>query len=207
MLVHPGDSSTLTDVITINDLRPLGYRYVDRSLPGGIAKIDRRRPIEGEKGKKKKRKRRKKKEERRKNRRRRKNTSRHPRPRAVVGCGLLARRRRPRPWVARELSPPSPVGRPRAVAALAPDFSPVRGERSRRHRDVEGERRQISRFFLFFSLFSLFFLLPQLISRGRSVMVEFQLLLPNTDPVSLVTGSKHWYRLVEGDPCVENLSD
>ncbi|RWW05377.1 hypothetical protein GW17_00031350 [Ensete ventricosum] len=51
--------------------RPLGYRYADRPLPGGTAKIDRRRPIEGEidrrrsisgeKGKnKKKRKRRKK---------------------------------------------------------------------------------------------------------------------------------------------------
>ncbi|RWW51864.1 hypothetical protein BHE74_00041754 [Ensete ventricosum] len=59
-----------------------GYRYADRPLPGGTAKInrrrliegeiDRQRLIEGEKGKKKKRKRRKK--------RRRKNTSCHPRP-------------------------------------------------------------------------------------------------------------------------------
>ncbi|RRT32060.1 hypothetical protein B296_00042663 [Ensete ventricosum] len=54
---------------------PLGYRYADRPLLGGTAKIDCRRSIEGEidrqwsiegeKGKKKKRKRRKKKEERR----------------------------------------------------------------------------------------------------------------------------------------------
>ncbi|RWV80088.1 hypothetical protein GW17_00058689 [Ensete ventricosum] len=44
-----------------------GYRYADCSLPGGIAKIDLRRLIEGEKGKKKKkRKRRKKKEEEKK---------------------------------------------------------------------------------------------------------------------------------------------
>ncbi|RWW34428.1 hypothetical protein GW17_00000796 [Ensete ventricosum] len=35
------------------------YRYPDRPLPGSIAKIDRRRSIEGEKGKKKKKKKRK----------------------------------------------------------------------------------------------------------------------------------------------------
>ncbi|RRT62817.1 hypothetical protein B296_00037343 [Ensete ventricosum] len=42
------------------------YRYVDRSLPGGTTKIDRRRLIEGEKEKKKKMKIRKKKEEEKK---------------------------------------------------------------------------------------------------------------------------------------------
>ncbi|RZS03250.1 hypothetical protein BHM03_00033412 [Ensete ventricosum] len=79
---------------------PLGYRYADRPLLGGTAKIDCRRSIEGEKGKKKKRKRRKKKEEeegrkkkeerrkkkeeRRKKRRIRKNTSHRPCPHAVV---------------------------------------------------------------------------------------------------------------------------
>ncbi|RZS16500.1 hypothetical protein BHM03_00048493, partial [Ensete ventricosum] len=68
-------------------------------------KIDRRWSIEGEKGKKKKKKKKKKKRKRRKKRRRRNNTS----------C-------RPRPWVAREPSPPS----------LAIFLS--RGERSRRHR-------------------------------------------------------------------------
>ncbi|RZS04984.1 hypothetical protein BHM03_00035403, partial [Ensete ventricosum] len=55
------------------------YRYADRPLSGGTAKIDRLRSIEGEKGKKKKRKRRKKK--------RRRNTSRRPRPHAVAARG------------------------------------------------------------------------------------------------------------------------
>ncbi|RWW24133.1 hypothetical protein GW17_00011591 [Ensete ventricosum] len=47
---------------------PVVHRYADRSLPCDIAKIDRRRLIDGEKWKKKKkrRRRRKKKEERRK---------------------------------------------------------------------------------------------------------------------------------------------
>ncbi|RWW22524.1 hypothetical protein GW17_00013271 [Ensete ventricosum] len=67
---------------------PLGYRYADRSLPGGTAKIDhrrsiegeidRRRSIEGEKRKNKKRKRRKKK---------RRNISRRPRPHVVAARG------------------------------------------------------------------------------------------------------------------------
>ncbi|RWW24951.1 hypothetical protein GW17_00010738 [Ensete ventricosum] len=55
-----------------------------------------------EKGRNKKKKKKKKKKRRKKKRGRRKSTS-----------------RRPRPQVARELSPPSPAGRPRAVAALA----------------------------------------------------------------------------------------
>ncbi|RWV97040.1 hypothetical protein GW17_00040203 [Ensete ventricosum] len=99
--------------------RPSGCRYTDHPLPGGSAKnrssavdfghrrsiegeIDRQQSIEGEKGKKKKRKRRKKKK-----------TPRHPRRCAVVARGLPTPARRCRPWV---------VG----------DFSPARGERSRR---------------------------------------------------------------------------
>ncbi|RWW77293.1 hypothetical protein BHE74_00014563 [Ensete ventricosum] len=66
--------------------RSIRLRYVDRPLPDGTAKIDHRRSIEGEKGKKKKRR------KRRKNRRIRKYTL-----------------HRPRPWVAREPSPPSLV--------------------------------------------------------------------------------------------------
>ncbi|RRT34814.1 hypothetical protein B296_00055258, partial [Ensete ventricosum] len=65
-----------------------GYRYVDRSLPGDTAKIDRQRSLVGEKGKKKKRKRRKKK---------------------------TRRRRIPRVVLAR--MPSSPAGRPHVVAA------------------------------------------------------------------------------------------
>ncbi|RZS13755.1 hypothetical protein BHM03_00045389 [Ensete ventricosum] len=95
---------------------PSGYQYADRSLPGGTAKIDRRRSIstvgdrleeidrwrsiEGEKGKKKKkRKRRKKKEEEKK-----KEylalflpaRCRRPRAAAALARGLLASRRDPR---------------------------------------------------------------------------------------------------------------
>ncbi|RWW12611.1 hypothetical protein GW17_00023715 [Ensete ventricosum] len=48
---------------------------------------------------------------------RRKNTSRRPRPRTVLARGSPAQRHCPRP---------------RAIAALAHDFSPAQGERSRR---------------------------------------------------------------------------
>ncbi|RZS27461.1 hypothetical protein BHM03_00060939 [Ensete ventricosum] len=89
----------------------LGYRYADRPLPGGnrpsAVDFDHRRSIEGEKGKKKKRKRRKKKRRRRIPRA---VLTRTPSP--LAGC--------PRPVLARTLSLP------------AGDFSPVRGERSRR---------------------------------------------------------------------------
>ncbi|RZS13733.1 hypothetical protein BHM03_00045359 [Ensete ventricosum] len=95
---------------------PLGYRYVDCPLSGGIAKIDHRRSIEGERGKKKKkRKRRMRKEEKKKE---------------YLASSSPVRRRCPR--VARAPPTPSPAGRPRAVVALARDFSPTRGERSRR---------------------------------------------------------------------------
>ncbi|RWW11466.1 hypothetical protein GW17_00024926 [Ensete ventricosum] len=64
---------------------PPGYQYTDRLLPGGTAKIDRRRSIEGEKGKKKKkRKRRKKKKKRREEER---STSCRPRLRAIAAHG------------------------------------------------------------------------------------------------------------------------
>ncbi|RWW38176.1 hypothetical protein BHE74_00056609, partial [Ensete ventricosum] len=92
---------------------PPGYRYADCSLPGVVAKIDHRRSIEGEKGKKKKRKRRKKKEEEKKK------EYLAPSSPARRRCGRPARRCRPRSRVAREPS-------------LACDFSPTRGERSRR---------------------------------------------------------------------------
>ncbi|RWV97945.1 hypothetical protein GW17_00039235, partial [Ensete ventricosum] len=51
---------------------PPGYRYVDCSLPDGIAKIDRRRSIEGEKGKKKKKKKKRKRSKMKKRGRRKK---------------------------------------------------------------------------------------------------------------------------------------
>ncbi|RWV97512.1 hypothetical protein GW17_00039692, partial [Ensete ventricosum] len=79
---------------------PLGYWYADRPLLGGTAKIDRRRSIEGEKGKKKK-----KRKIRKKKRRRR-----PPFP----APSLPVRRRCPR--VARASSLP------------AGDFSPARGD-------------------------------------------------------------------------------
>ncbi|RZS06861.1 hypothetical protein BHM03_00037581, partial [Ensete ventricosum] len=88
---------------------PPGYWYTDRPLPGGTTKIDRQRSIEGEKGKKKKKRKRKKKEERR-----------------------GEEERIPHAVFARASSPPSLAGHPRVVAALACDFSPVQGERSRR---------------------------------------------------------------------------
>ncbi|RWW28699.1 hypothetical protein GW17_00006801 [Ensete ventricosum] len=59
---------------------PLGYRYADRLLSGGTAKIDRRRSIEREKGKKKK-----KNWKRRKKRRRREERI----PRNVLACASL----------------------------------------------------------------------------------------------------------------------
>ncbi|RWW00225.1 hypothetical protein GW17_00036816 [Ensete ventricosum] len=94
------------------EIANLGYRYADHLLSGGTTKIGRRRLIEGEKGKKKKkRKKRKKKEERRGE-----EEIIPPCPRAVTARGSLARCRRPR-----------------AVAALARDFSSAQGERSRRH--------------------------------------------------------------------------
>ncbi|RWV89352.1 hypothetical protein GW17_00048500 [Ensete ventricosum] len=71
---------------------PPGYRYVDHLLSGGTVKIDRRRSIEGEKGKKKKKRKRRKKKKRRRRI-----------PRAVAAHG-----------------------------SLMGDFSPARGERSRR---------------------------------------------------------------------------
>ncbi|RWW39318.1 hypothetical protein BHE74_00055367 [Ensete ventricosum] len=81
---------------------PLGYRYADRPLLGGTAKIDCRRSIEGEKGKKKKRKRRKKKEERRrkKEERRKKKEERRKKKeeenkKKYLAPSLPARRRRP----------------------------------------------------------------------------------------------------------------
>ncbi|RWW76275.1 hypothetical protein BHE74_00015640, partial [Ensete ventricosum] len=78
---------------------PLGYRYVDCPLSGGIAKIDHRRSIEGERGKKKKkRKRRMRKEEKKKE---------------YLASSSPVRRRCPR--VARAPPTPSPAGRPRAV--------------------------------------------------------------------------------------------
>ncbi|RWV99793.1 hypothetical protein GW17_00037279 [Ensete ventricosum] len=76
--------------------RSIRLRYVDCPLPDGTAKIDHRRSIEGEKEKKKKkRKRSKKKEEEKK--------------KVHLAPSSPARRRRPRPWVAREPSPPSLV--------------------------------------------------------------------------------------------------
>ncbi|RWW61495.1 hypothetical protein BHE74_00031458 [Ensete ventricosum] len=73
------DSALMNPDAKILALKGDGYRYADRPLPGGTAKIDRLRSIEGEKGKKKKRKRRKKK--------RRRNTSCRPRPHAVAARG------------------------------------------------------------------------------------------------------------------------
>ncbi|RWW37628.1 hypothetical protein BHE74_00057231 [Ensete ventricosum] len=73
---------------------PPGYQYTDRPLPGGTAKIDRRRSIEGEKGKKKKKRKRRKK----KKKRRRKKYLVPPSP---------ARHRRP--WVT-ACAPSPPVG-------------------------------------------------------------------------------------------------
>ncbi|RWW19152.1 hypothetical protein GW17_00016811 [Ensete ventricosum] len=49
---------------------PPGYRYVYHPLLGGTAKIDRRRSIEGEKGKKKKKRKKRKKKKKKKKRRR-----------------------------------------------------------------------------------------------------------------------------------------
>ncbi|RRT61341.1 hypothetical protein B296_00044270 [Ensete ventricosum] len=49
--------------------------------------------------------------------------------RAVLAHGSPVLRRRPR--VARVPPSPLPAGRPRVVAALARDFSPARGDRSR----------------------------------------------------------------------------
>ncbi|RWW16779.1 hypothetical protein GW17_00019320 [Ensete ventricosum] len=97
-----------------------GYRYADRSLSDGTAKIDCRWSIEGEIGKKKKK--------RRKKRRRRKYTLHRPRPRAIAA-------------LARDFSPAREERsrrRRRAVAALAltRDFSPAQGERSRISSDI-----------------------------------------------------------------------
>ncbi|RWW09125.1 hypothetical protein GW17_00027404 [Ensete ventricosum] len=84
---------------------PIADWYADRSLLGGTAKIDRRRSIEGEKGKKK--------------RRRRKNKRIHTSfPRAVLACASSPPTRCPHPRVARASS--SPTG----------DSSPVQGDRT-----------------------------------------------------------------------------
>ncbi|RWV86082.1 hypothetical protein GW17_00052068 [Ensete ventricosum] len=69
------------------------YWYADRPLPGGTAKIDRRRLIEGEKGKKKK------KRKRRKKKRKRpfpapSSLVRRRSPRAIFACGRLFSRAR-----------------------------------------------------------------------------------------------------------------
>ncbi|RZR80101.1 hypothetical protein BHM03_00006019 [Ensete ventricosum] len=86
---------------------PIADWYADRSLLGGTAKIDRRRLIEGEKGKKKKK------------RRRRKNKRIHTSfPRAVLACASSPPTRCPHPRVAR--APSSPTG----------DSSPVQGDRT-----------------------------------------------------------------------------
>ncbi|RWW77098.1 hypothetical protein BHE74_00014752, partial [Ensete ventricosum] len=69
---------------------PPSYWYVDRPLPSGTAKIDRRRSIEGEKEKKKKKRKRR---NTKKRRRRKKKTS---FPRIVVARGSPARRPRSR---------------------------------------------------------------------------------------------------------------
>ncbi|RRT73703.1 hypothetical protein B296_00022584, partial [Ensete ventricosum] len=93
---------------------PIADWYADRSLLGGTAKIDRRRSIEGEKGKKK--------------RRRRKNKRIHTSfPRAVLACASSLPTRCPHPRVARASS--SPTG----------DSSPVQGDRTSPH-----ARRKIS---------------------------------------------------------------
>ncbi|RZS21903.1 hypothetical protein BHM03_00054605 [Ensete ventricosum] len=95
---------------------PLDSRRSAYQSANETGEIDSRQSIEGEKGKKKKkRKRRKKKEERR------------------------GEERIPRAVLARVPLPPA--GRPRAVAALACDFSPTRGERSRRPVGVAHEER------------------------------------------------------------------
>ncbi|RRT42309.1 hypothetical protein B296_00056449, partial [Ensete ventricosum] len=70
------------------------YWYADRPLPGGAAKIDRRRSIEGEKGKKKKRKRRKKKKRRKRPFPAPSSLVRRRRPRAIFACGRLFSRAR-----------------------------------------------------------------------------------------------------------------
>ncbi|RWW20952.1 hypothetical protein BHE74_00050780 [Ensete ventricosum] len=95
------------------------YRYIDHPLLDGTAKIDRRWSIEGEidrrqsieekstvAGRLREKKGRGKEESRKK--KIRKNTSRRPRLRVVAAraSSPLARRHRPRPWVAREPSPP-----------------------------------------------------------------------------------------------------
>ncbi|RWW47915.1 hypothetical protein BHE74_00046065 [Ensete ventricosum] len=88
---------------------PPGYRYVYHPLLGGTAKIDRRRSIEGEKGKKKKkRKRRKKKKKKKKKKRRREEE--------YFALSSLAHCRRPRAVVARTPSPPA--GRPWVIFLL-----------------------------------------------------------------------------------------
>ncbi|RRT78384.1 hypothetical protein B296_00024621 [Ensete ventricosum] len=72
---------------------PPGYRYTDHPLSSGTTKIDRRRSLEGEKGKKKKRKRGKKKEDEKK--------------KEYLAPSSPTCRRRPHLRVAHEPSPPS----------------------------------------------------------------------------------------------------
>ncbi|RWW04827.1 hypothetical protein GW17_00031929 [Ensete ventricosum] len=82
----------------------LGYWYVDRLLSSDTAKIDRRRSIEGEKGKKKKKKKRKRRKKKEKGRG---EEERIPRAILARASSPPVGRRRPRPRVAREPSPPS----------------------------------------------------------------------------------------------------
>ncbi|RWW51646.1 hypothetical protein BHE74_00041984 [Ensete ventricosum] len=108
------------------------YWYADCPLPSGTAEIDCRRSISAIgnrlREKKGRRRRRRGKEERRKKKEERRGEE-ESIPRAVAARGSSVHCSRP--WVAHASSPPLPVGRPRAVAALALscDFSPVRGER------------------------------------------------------------------------------
>ncbi|RWV99982.1 hypothetical protein GW17_00037080 [Ensete ventricosum] len=102
------------------------YRSAKLPLPGGIAKINRWRSIEGDKGKKKKKKKKKKKRKRKKKKKR-------ERRKKYLASSSPARRRRPR--VSHEVSPPS----------LAGDFSPTRGDGMSPHarRKIEATKKVI----------------------------------------------------------------
>ncbi|RWW22655.1 hypothetical protein GW17_00013130 [Ensete ventricosum] len=100
-------------------MRTARYRVVPPKSTIAVD-FDRRRSIEGEKGKKKKKK--KKKRKRRKKKKRRRNTSCRPRLHAVAARGSSASHPRPHAVAARG----SPASRPPG------DFSPTREERSKR---------------------------------------------------------------------------
>ncbi|RWW12502.1 hypothetical protein GW17_00023826 [Ensete ventricosum] len=99
----------------------VGGRLREKSTVGGRLREKKGRRRRG------KEERRKKKEERREEK-------------VYLASSSPARRRRL--LVAREPSSPSPAGRLRAIAALARDFSPARGERSRRHGISRGREKK-----------------------------------------------------------------